>query len=71
MLIGPPWRPWKGRDWMAKKNRSTFEKLARERRLQERRERKQEKKLATRMAKMAGDAASSRERVDEDEARSD
>ena len=56
---------------MAKKNRSTFEKLARERRLQERRERKQEKKLATRMAKMAGDAASSRERVDEDEARSD
>jgi hypothetical protein len=39
---------------MAQKNRSTFEKFARERRLQERRERKQEKKLAARMAKMAG-----------------
>jgi hypothetical protein len=40
---------------MAPKNRATFEKLARERRLQERRERKQEKKLAARLAKLAGD----------------
>jgi hypothetical protein len=36
---------------MATKNRSTFEKFARDRRLQERRERKEEKKLAARMGK--------------------
>lgn len=45
----------KGRDWMAaRKSRTTFLKVARERELRERRELKQEKKRAARMAKAMG-----------------
>jgi hypothetical protein len=56
---------------MAQRNRATFEKFARERRLQERRERKQEKKLAARMAKMAGEPHPGTDDVDKEQTRSE
>ena len=44
---------WKG-EWMAKKSRTTFNKVARDRELRERRELKREKKQAAKMAKPLG-----------------
>jgi hypothetical protein len=55
----------------SRKSRTTFNKVARERELRERRELKQEKKLAARMAKTAGGAPPVLDHVVDDETPSD
>jgi hypothetical protein len=51
----------------SRKSRTTFNKVARERELRERRELKQEKKLAARLAKTVGGAPSDPNHVIDDE----
>jgi hypothetical protein len=51
----------------SRKSRTTFNKVARERELRERRERKQEKKLAARIAKTVGGAPPDPNHVIDDE----
>lgn len=53
---------------MASKRQTTMAKIARERRVLEKRERKQEKKQAAAAAKLAGNEESSPEGAPEDEA---